>query len=201
MRLLSRILPRLFLILAAVMSWGLVYHLIVVRQVGSIADFWATERIVAYAAFILAPALTFIPIARALRIPLYDLEAIAGWSTLAFAFTFIDPGDQPPLSALLTILVSLVVSLATLFTLLSYAVGLRLFARRSQKYDFIRARREGYLLSMFLVGLLLLSFLDVLTPANAALLGLIIFLLEVFLLSRGAPRHRPRPAQKPDSSA
>jgi hypothetical protein len=196
MRRLSRAFMRVVLVLGAACAWALVYHLIVIRDVGHVAGFWAPTRLAAYAAFVLAPGLTFVPIARALRIPLYDLEAIAAWSTLAFLVAFIDPGTQPPLPVLLVLLVSLVMALATIFTLLSYAIGLRLFARRRQRYDFIRARREGYLASIFLVGLLLLSMLDALSRINAALLGLIVFLIEVFLLSRGGSSARELPEEE-----
>ncbi len=192
----SRALTRVCWILASVVAWLVVYDLIVVRDVGSGTDFWSPERLVAYSAFVMAPAITFMPIAHKLRIPLYDLEAIIAWSTLAFVLTFVDPSDSPPMYMLLVLLVSLVMSLATILTLISYATGLRLFARRSQRYDFVRARREGYLGSIFCVGLLLLSFLNVLSLVSAALMGLIVLLLEIFLLSRGGQigraAHRPR---------
>lgn len=181
----SRAMTRMCWLLASAVSWLVVYDLIVVRDAGSRVDFWSAERLVAYGAFVLAPAITFMPIAHKLRIPLYDLEAIIAWSTLAFVFTFVDPRNNPPMSMLLIFLVSLVMSLATILTLLSYATGLRLFARRSHRYDFVRARREGYLGSIFCVGLLLLSILNVLSIISAALMGLIVLLLEVFLLSRG----------------
>ncbi len=173
------------------LSWLAIYYLIVVRDVGSITYFWSNERLVAYGAFVLAPAITFMPIAHKLRIPLYDLEAIVAWSMLAFVFTFVDPRDSPSMPVLLMFLVSLVMSLATIFTLVSYATGLRLFARRSLRYDFVRARREGYLASIFCVGLLLLSFLNVLSVISASLMGLIVLLLEIFLLSRGGQIKRP----------
>lgn len=181
---------RFFIItLAAGLSWILVYYLIVSDNVGTQHEFWSPARIVAYVAFFLAPALTFIPISRLFRIPVYDLEAIAGWSTLLYVVTFVDPGSQPSTTVLLLFLVPLTVSLATIFTLFSYAIGYRFLRRRSQRYDFVRARREGYLVAMFGVGCLLLKLLTVLTPINIMLLGLIIVLLEVFLLSR-----RPAPA-------
>jgi hypothetical protein len=182
---LARIIARCSWLIASVIFWVIVYDLIVVRDVGSLRDFWAPARVGSYVVFILAPAVTFIPIAHTLHIPLYDLEAIAGWSTLAFTVAYIDPGTHPPLPSLLLLLVSLTIALATICTLVSYAVGLRLFARRSERYDFVRARRDGYLMSMFLVGLLLLAMLNVLSVVNAALLGLILLLLELFLLSRG----------------
>jgi hypothetical protein len=183
------------LALGAVSAWIGVWALIVTVDVGSQAAFFAPMRILAYVMFVAAPLLTFLPIARVFSIPLYDLEAVVAWSTLLFVITFINPGSSPPLPVLLMFLISLMMSLATIFSLISYAVGWRLLTRRSQKYDFLRARREGYLAAMFLVGVLLLSILDVLTFINGALLGLIIVLLEVFLLSRGgdstATREQP----------
>lgn len=180
-----RAILRLAWLALVILAWAQVYALIVTRDVGAIAGFWAPLRVASYLCFALAPALTFIPIARALGIPLYDLEAIAGWSSLCFSLTFLDPGAHPPLAALLALLVSLTVSLATLCTLVSYVVGFRLLARRRQRYDFVRARRDGYVLSIFFVGLALQGMLDVLNPINAALLGLIVILLELTLLSRG----------------
>jgi hypothetical protein len=180
-------------LLLALLAWTGVYFWIVLYDIGGVAEFWRLDRLLAYATFVLAPLLTFAPIARVLRIPLYDLEAIVAWSTLLFVVTFVDPGRMPPLPVLLLFLVSLTMSLATMFTLISYAVGLRLLTRRSQRYDFFRARREGYLISIFLVGCLLLHLLEVLTWVNGALLALIVVLLEVFLLSRGASSG-PQPA-------
>lgn len=194
MRFFTRVIPALFLIAAAIAAWGAVYYCIVVADVGAEHDFWAGRRLMAYGAFVLAPTLTFLPIGRLLRIPLYDLEAIVGWSTLAYVVTFVHPGERPSRAVLLLFLVTLTMSLATIFTLVSYAVGLRLLTRRSQRYDFVRARREGYLVAMFIVGCLLLSLLDVLTAVNAALLALILMLLEVFLLSRGPAPRQPAPA-------
>lgn len=174
----------LYVFAAATAAWTAIYDEIVIRDVGAVPDFWAPERIVAYGSFVLAPALTFIPISRALRIPLYDLEAIVAWSTLAFVVAFVDPGRHPSLPVLLVFLVPLTMAIATVFTLVSAAIGFRLLSRRSQRYDFVRARRDGYLAAMFVVGCLLLAMLGMLSPVSAALLALIVMLLEVFLLSR-----------------
>ncbi|HLI51429.1 MAG TPA: hypothetical protein VKU87_06505 [Thermomicrobiaceae bacterium] len=180
----SKFLRILGVLAGSLLAWALVYYLIVSDNVGAQHGFWSPARIVAYVTFFLAPAITFIPISRLFHIPVYDLEAIAGWSTLLYVVAFVDPGSQPSTTVLLLFLVPLTVSLATIFTLVSYAIGYRFLRRRSQRYDFVRARREGYLIAMFGVGCLLLKLLTVLTPVNIMLLGLIIVLLEVFLLSR-----------------
>jgi hypothetical protein len=176
------------LLLGIIGAWAVVWTLIFPLDVGSESGFFSPLRVVAYVAFVAAPLVTFLPVARWLSIPLYDLEAVVAWSTLLFVVTFINPGSHPPFPVLLMFLITLMMSLATIFTLVSYAVGYRLLTRRSQKYDFFRARREGYLAAMFLVGILLLHLLEVLSIVNGALLALIIVLLEVFLLSRGGSR-------------
>jgi hypothetical protein len=195
-----RILGWVSLIVAAILAWITAWVLIVPLNVGAESDFLAPWRIVSYIVFIAAPLLTFLPIARLLHIPLYDVEAVAAWSTLLFMITFVNPGEFPPMPVLLMTLIALMMSLATIFTLVSYAVGYRLLTRRSQKYDFFRARREGYLVAMLLVGMLLLHVLDVLTLENGALMAMIIILLEVFLLSRGSKRE-DRDAQNIDPLA
>ncbi len=187
----SRALTRVCWILASVVAWLVVYDLIVVRDVGSRTDFWSPERLLAYAAFVMAPAITFMPIAHKLRIPLYDLEAIIAWSTLAFVLTFVDPSNSPPMYMLLVLLVSLVMSLATILTLISYATGLRLFARRSQRYDFVRARREGYLGSIFCVGLLLLRLLERPLTRQCGADG----------IDRAAPRDLPTVSRRADRTS
>jgi hypothetical protein len=188
----ARVVPVPLLIVSAIAAWYLVYNMIVVRDVGSNPNFWAGERLLAYTVFILAPALTFVPIGRALRIPLYDLEAIAAWSTLCFTVTFISPGSIPPLPVLLLFAVTLTMAVATIFTLISYAVGLRLLTRWRQRYDFVRARREGYLGAIFVVGCVLLVALSLLTAVNVAVLALIVLTLEVLLLSwTDWPARRP----------
>lgn len=193
---LSHAMTQVCWLIGSVIAWSFVYYLIVVRDVGTSDSFWAPWRLVAYTAFILAPAVTFMPIAQRLRLPLYDLEAIIGWSTLAFVITFVNPEAQPTLPMLLALLISLVIALATILSLISYATGQRLFARRSQRYDFVRARREGYLGAIFVAGLLLLAFLNVLAITNAALLGLIVLLVEIFLLSRGGSVRRMERKQR-----
>ncbi|HEU4793712.1 MAG TPA: hypothetical protein VFS96_08640 [Nitrolancea sp.] len=179
----ARVAPVLLLIAAAISAWYLVYDMIVLRDVGSNPNFFAGERLIAYAVFILAPALTFLPIGRGLRIPFYDLEAVTAWSTLFFTIAFISPGRNPSPLALLLFSVTLTMSLATIFTLVSYAVGFRLLTRRSQRYDFVRARREGYLVAIFAVGCALLAALSILTAVNVAVLALIVITLEILLLS------------------
>lgn len=184
MRIVARIVAGLTLAIAGVAAWYLAGRLIVTYDVGSVPDFWATERLLAYGLFILAPALTFVPLARLAAIPLLDLEAVVAWSMLLYVWTFVDPEQVRALPALLLFFVPLTMSLATIFTLLAYLLGARLAARHGRGYDALRARRQGYLAAMFVVGCLLLRMLDVLSPVNVGLLALIVLLIEVLLLAR-----------------
>lgn len=190
MRSIARFLVGSIVFVAGGAAWYLAGLLIMVYDIGSEPDFWATERLLAYALFVLAPALTFTPLARLTSIPLLDLEAVVAWSTLLFVWTFVDPDRSPVLPALLLLLVPLTMSLATLLTLLAYLVGSRLAARYRRRYDALRARRQGYLAAMFISGCLLLHMLDVLSPVNAGLLALIVLLIEVLLLTRPGPTER-----------
>ncbi len=184
MRTVARILASLAMASASVAAWYLAGRLVVTYDVGSVPHFWATERLLAYGLFILAPALTFTPLARLTAIPLLDLEAVVAWSTLLYVLTFVDPTRASVLPALLLFLIPLTMSLATLLTLLAYLLGTRLAARRGRRYDALRARRQGYLAAMFVVGCLMLRMLGVLSLVNAGLLALIVLLIEVLLLAR-----------------
>ena len=184
MRTVARILAGLAMASAGVVAWYLAGLLIMAYDVGSVPDFWASERLLAYGLFILAPALTFAPLARLASIPLLDLEAVFAWSMLLYVWTFVDPEEAQALPTLLLFLVPLTMSLATIFTLFAYLLGARLAARQGRRYDPLRARRQGYLAAMFIVGCLLLRMLEVLSPVNAGLLALIVLLIELLLLAR-----------------
>jgi hypothetical protein len=189
-RSIARFLVGSVLLVAGGAAWYLAGLLIMAYDIGSEPDFWASERLLAYVLFVLAPALTFTPLARLAAIPLLELEAVVAWSTLLYVWTFVDPERAPVLPALLFLLVPLTMSLATLLTLLAYLVGSRLAARRGRRYDAVRARRQGYLAAMFVSGCLLLRMLDVFSPVNAGLLALIVLLIEVLLLTRPVPTER-----------
>jgi hypothetical protein len=139
-----------------------------------------------------APALTFIPIARWTGIPLYDLEAVAAWSTFGFTLTFLRPADPPSMGQFLLFVVPMTVSLATIGTLVAYLVGLRIYGMSSGRADAVRSRRQGYLGAIYLVALMVLHSIGTLTPTSGTLLLVIVVLGEMFCLTRG----RTRPAAR-----
>uniref|UniRef100_A0A7C1XDS4 Uncharacterized protein n=1 Tax=Thermomicrobium roseum TaxID=500 RepID=A0A7C1XDS4_THERO len=174
-------------LIATALAWSLAFSLVVRENVGVLQDFWAPERLLAYGAFLVAPALTFAPLGRLVRVPFLEIEAIAGWSTSLFVWTFIDPERVRGPLAMLVVLLPLLVSVSSVFTLLSAAVELRLAARHAILPDPLRARRRGYVLGLFSVGCLLLHSLGALTAINVGLLALITLLVELLAMTWFAP--------------
>lgn len=172
-------------LVGAISSWWLVVWLVIERDVGSERFFWAPERLLAYAAFLAAPAVTFLPLARLVHVPFLEIEAIAGWSTTLFVWAFIDPSALRDGVALVLLLLPLVVAVASLATLISAAIRARL--RWLGEWDPLVARRQGYVLALVLVGCLLLNALEALTAINVGLLALIGLLVELLAATWFAP--------------
>lgn len=141
-----------------------------------------------FALLLLAPAVAIMPLARWSRIPLLDVEAVAGWATFGFVLTFLRPSDPPTLGQFLVFLLPLTVALASVGTLASFAVGLRVYRDDPRCHDVVRARRQGYLGAFFTVALVLLHSVGTLTPTSGAFLLVIVALAEMFWLARGNAR-------------
>jgi len=187
MRVLGRLALAIVWLAASATSWSLVYWLVIRRNVGAVPDFWAPERLLAYACFVLAPALTFLPLARLARVPFLDVEAIAGWSTSLYVWTFIDPSRVDDALAMLVILLPLLVAVSSVYTLLVALISQRVAVRRARELDPLVARRRGYVLGLFTVGCVLLQSLEALTALNAGLLGLIALFVELLAMTWFAP--------------
>ena len=168
------------------MAWVVLGLLVVVWDGG---DRPATDRLalLTCALIIVAPTLTFVPLARLWRAPLYDLEALAGWGAFGYVFVFLAPRASLSLLEFLLFVVPLTVALATVFTACAYLAGLRVYRGDPRCRDMLRARRQGYLAALCVVTLALLNSIGVLTPANGVLLVLIAGLTESLMLAR-APR-------------
>jgi hypothetical protein len=187
MRLLGRIGIVLAWLVGSSVCWGLALWLVTVRDVGAVTDFGAPERLVAYVLFVAAPAFTFVPLARRARVPFLDVEAIVGWSTSLYVWTFVDPDRVSGAWAMLVVLLPLLVAVSSLCTLLAAAVDRRLAARSQRSPDPLGARRRGYVLGLFVVGSLLLRSLEALTVLNAGLLALIALFVELLATTWFAP--------------
>lgn len=175
--------------LGALLSWLMLGQLILVEDVGDRASF-DPPRLLFYLLLLAAPALTFTPLARWARAPIYDLEAIAGWATLGFVLAIVTPADPPTLGQFLLFLLPLTVALATVLTFVSYLAGLRVYRGDPRRHDFVRARRQGYLAAFMLVASMLLFSIGMLSPTSAVLLLVIAVLAEMFSLSRDSQRVR-----------
>jgi hypothetical protein len=181
--------------LGALLSWLALGQLILVEDVGSQAPF-DPRRLLLYLLLLAAPVLTFVPLARWARAPFYDLEAVAGWGSLGFVVAVITPADPPTLAQFLSFLLPLTMALATLATLGSYLVGLRIYRNDPRRYDFVRARRQGYLVALVLVASMLLFSIGTLSPTSAVLLLVVAVLAEMFSLSRDSQRQRQSVARR-----
>ncbi len=171
----------------ALLSWLMLGQLILVKDVGirSTFDPW---RLLFYALLLAAPVLTFVPLARWARAPFYDVEATIGWATLGFVGAIISPADPPTLAQFLLFLLPLTVALATVAMLVSYLVGLRVYRSDPRRHDFVRARRQGYLVALVLVASMLLFSVGTFSATSAVLLLAIAVLAEMFSLSRDGLR-------------
>jgi len=185
----SRTGQNVIITLGAVFSWLLLWQLLVAERIDEHATF-GRWRILFYLLAVLAPLLTFVPIARWARVPFYDIEAVIGWASLVLVVGVVSPSEPPTLFQFLLFLLPLTVALATAGTLVSYLVGLRVYRHDPRRYDFVRARRQGYIMAMVLVAGMLLFSGGTLSPTSAVLLMLVAVLAEMFSLSRDVERSR-----------
>lgn len=179
----QRIVGGLIAIVVIGLMWVTLGRLIFIADVGQ-HGMLSSEAVVTYLLLFLAPAATFIPLRLWTNIPLFDVEGIAGWATLGFALAFLRPGTPPTLGQFLFFILTLTVALSTICTLLSFAVGLRACRDLAHKHDVMRARRQGYLLAMFIVACFVLHGIGTLTPASGTLLFMLLVLAEVLAFSR-----------------
>ena len=175
--------------LGALLSWMMLGQLILIEDVGDrpALGLW---RLLFYLLLVAAPVLTFVPLARLVSAPFYDVEATVGWATLGFVVAVVSPADPPTLAQFLLLLLPLTLAMATLATLGSYLVGLRVYRGDPRRHDFVRARRQGYLVALVLVASMLLFSVGTLSPTSVVLLIGIAVLAEMFALNRDSQRVR-----------
>lgn len=171
---------------AAASAWVALGYLMFIADAGSLP---ATDLnvLATGALLLLAPALTFVPLARVLNAALYEVEGIAGWASFGFVVTFVTPGESLTRAEFLIFLLPLVVVIATVATLVAYAFGYRIYRGTPAQRDFLRARRQGYVIGLVAVALFLLHGIQVLSPVNGVLLVVVAILCEVVMQSRARP--------------
>lgn len=171
--------------------WAAWVYFLFFFQVGAIPNRWDPWRIVFYVLLLLAPALTFIPIAFRLNWLFLAPYAVIGWAAFGFLLAFVHPslailtGRSSPLSAWYFFL-DLFIVLTTILAPIAHLVGLRFFTSRTHQRDFVRAWREAGLLSLFLVGMAIARSLGLITWPIVLLGLLFLALVEALFLARKA---------------
>jgi hypothetical protein len=178
-------LRRAGIVALAALLWSALLHLIFWTNVGGLAPFEA-RSLVAYLLLVGAPAATFVPLSRWMHAPLYEVEGIAGWALLGGIVTFLPPSDPPGFGQFILFALALTVSLATIGTLMSHLVGLRMYGGTTRQVDSVRSRRQGYLAALFIVSMLLLHGAGTLAPTSVVMLLLVVVLAEMLAQAYGA---------------
>lgn len=177
-------------------AWAAWIYFLFIFDVGAFADPGHPWRIVYYVLLLLAPSLTFIPLAVRWGWPLFAPYAVLSWIALGYLLAFVDPpayildeivaGPASPQTLLNVwyIFPLLFALLTTILAPLAYAAGLRLFTSRTHRRDLARAWREAGLLSLYLVGLAIGRSLGILTWPITLLGFLFLALVEALSLAR-----------------
>jgi hypothetical protein len=142
------------------------------------------RSMLAVVAFIAAPAMTFVPLGRVMHARLYGLEAIGGWAALLFVLAFVVPGESLSLPEFLAVTTPLTVALAAVLTPVAFLCLRSRVTRRSRATCALIARRQGYFAALGTVSMLLLAGIGVLNLYNAALIVVILGVIEFLLLDR-----------------
>lgn len=168
--------------------WVALGWLLFQLNVGNYNNFWFPGRVLAYVLLLVAPALTFVPIGRAVGLPSYGYWTIVSWVVFGFIFAFIpsDPtaGANHNLLPLALLLISFFAVLLSVFMPMFYALGLRVFSKRTVRYDYGRAWREAILLAGYIILIAFLSAVHNLNSLTAAVMFLIVVVVELLFLAR-----------------
>lgn len=197
-----RLVTQLLYVCTALMLWVALGYLVFWDDVGR-RELLETRTILAFVLLLAAPAATFVPLSRWVAAPLYDVEGIAGWSFLGFMLAFAAPDDPLSLGQFVAFLISLTIAVASAASMIAYLVGLRVVRDSQRRRDFLRARRQGYLASFFIVSIIVLGSIETLTVTSAAMMLVIVVLAEMLALARtgkgllraGIGPRRPRSAR------
>lgn len=166
----------------AILLWISLAYLVVIDDAGQRALLDA-RAILCVVLLIAAPAATFIPLARWVGAPLYDVEGIVGWVGLGFMLAFVIPAHPIGLGQFIAFLVTLTIALASGASMLAYLIGLRVLRDSPRRFEFLRARRQGYLVSFATVSMIVLSSVGTLTAMSAAMMLVIVVLVEMLALA------------------
>ena len=174
----------------AAISWVGLAWLLFRLNVGDYDDFWFGGRVLTYILLLVAPALTFVPLGRAIGMNWFGYWTVLSWAVFGFVLAFVpsDPQTGPghnvvPLTLLL---VSLFLVLVSVFMPLCYALATRFAKRQTMRPRRIygRAWREGIGLAGYVILMAFLRSIGSLNSFNALLLFLILVVIELLFLAR-----------------
>lgn len=176
------------------LTWAGLVGVIFMLNAGDYPEFWFPARAVVYVLLLVAPALTFMPMGRALGSRFYGYWSVLSWAAFGFIFAFMPPDPtrsrDENFGALVALLICLFAVLVSVFLPICYAVGLKVFANASRpaRYDLRRATREAFLLALYVLLVGGMQLLGNLSWLYAVLLLFIIIIIELLVLSRGRAR-------------
>lgn len=164
------------------LAWASIAYYIFSINIGAESDIFAVTRLLYYGLLVIAPVTAAIPICRLTDSRIFWFESLIYWAGLLYMFTFVPP-DRYGLPGYLLFMVMLFGACYTIFMPIGYAIGFRLFTLRAHKRDVNRARREAYLLALFLALSAAMNVAGLFNLINAVLLLLILILIELFALA------------------
>lgn len=167
----------------ALLAWAAVGYFLFSENVGALGNLFHPLRLAYYALSVVAPALTFFPLGRLMRLRTYGFEATLFWAALVSMLTFVSP-ESGGLPIYMLFLLLLFGAVSAVVMPLGYALGARLLTLRVHRRDTTRARREAYLAGLFVALSAAMNMGGFYNPLNALLLLLILALVESFALAR-----------------
>lgn len=174
----------------AAIGWVGLGWLVFRLNVGDYDNFWFGGRVLTYVLLLVAPALTFVPIGRAVGMRWFGYWTVLSWAVFGFVLVFVpsDPQTGPGhnIVPLTLLLVSLFLVLVSVFMPLCYAIATRFGSRQTLRPRRIygRAWREGIGLSGYVILMAFLRSIGSLNTFNALLLFLILVVIELLFLAR-----------------
>lgn len=151
-----------------------------------------SPRLLVPAAWVLAAAITFVPIQFRLGLPGVGWQGMIGFGLLGYLLAFVPAPrgwllDLPDLPIYLLLFFAIFYAITAAVVPLTYLLGQRFYKLRIHRLDVGRARRQAYEAGLLTVALLCMAGLRILSPITFGLLVLIIVLTEALLLSQVQP--------------
>lgn len=180
-----------FVVGAAVIAWIVAIGALLVdpTQLGAAG---LAPRLIVPLVWIIAAAITFIPMQFRLAIPGVGWQSMLGFGLLGYLLAFVPAPtgwllDLPDLPVYLLFFFAIFYTVTAAVVPLTYLLGQRWYKLRIHRLDVGRARRQGYEVGLLLVVTLVMASLRVLSLITFGLLALVIVLTEALLLSQVRP--------------